>query len=93
VDISIKACTDEGERVVPANVEAMKPSSRTRRREARRIAGIRECVCECFRCVWIRVLMNVREREVQCDVDCERAPYRSKSLKSSVDTCHSKGFV
>ena len=42
VEISIIACTEEGERCVPATVGDMKPSSRTRRRDARRIEGIRE---------------------------------------------------
>lgn len=43
-DISIKACTEDGESVVPARVGDMKPSSRTSRRDAARIKGIKESV-------------------------------------------------
>jgi hypothetical protein len=44
--ISISACTEEGESVVPASVGDMKPSSRTRTRDAARMNGIREEIYE-----------------------------------------------
>ena len=40
-EISSKAWTEEGESDVSASVGDMKPSSRTRRREAERMRGVR----------------------------------------------------